>query len=645
MNASDFVELLDDILFGLLFIATAWHAIRRPSRASIDTALLFGAVVALLAIGPVADALGLNEPVQSAVGFVLLASLPYLLIRLVEDFSEPPEWLPKAGAGALVVIVLLTVLAAATGNPAPGWLLLINIAWFLGVGGYTGYAFLREAFRSIGLTRRRMQAVAAGSVLLMSAIVIALATVLVPTPGETALTLVRLMALAAGVAYFLGFAPPAILRRTWQQPELRAFLARASSLPRMPDTTGALRALEAGSASALGASHASIGLWNAETGKLHYLNREGTVTETGSEEFIGGQSFSTQQAIFAADATRKDPEHAEVYRSAGAEAVLAAPITAGENRLGVLTVYAARAPLFAEDDLHLLRLLADQAAVVLESRMLIDEAARVRAREEATRLKDDFLSAAAHDLRTPLTVLLGQAELLERRAARDPDAPADLARVERIAREARRLRTLVQDLLDASRVERGRLVADLQTMDLVEIATDVCARHATEHGDCLLQAEGPVRGQYDRTRIVQMLDNLIENARKYSRAGAPVSVRVWRESHEARIAVRDEGIGISAADVPHIFDRFYRGANVDDRRYAGMGLGLFICRGIAEQHGGRIWVESAPHRGSTFHVALPALSANAETEPEDEAAAVPRTTQPDVATAGGGQQEQPYAHG
>src|SRR5205085_12380280 len=107
--------------------------------------------------------------------------------------------------------------------------------------------------------------------------------------------------------------------------------------------------------------------------------------------------------------------------------------------------YAPRAPIFAEEDLSLLQLLADQAAVVLESRALIDEAARVQAREEVTRLKEDFLSAAAHDLKTPLTTLVAQTELLERKAMRAPNAPVDLAGLQKLKREAYRLKSLVLD--------------------------------------------------------------------------------------------------------------------------------------------------------------------------------------------------------
>ena len=139
--------------------------------------------------------------------------------------------------------------------------------------------------------------------------------------------------------------------------------------------------------------------------------------------------------------------------------MLAAPITVGDRRLGVLSVYARGAPIFADEDLALVQLLADQAAVVLESRALIDEAARVRAREEVARLKEDFLSAAAHDLKTPLTTLVAQAQLLERRATRHPEAPADLTSIQRMVAETNRLRTLVLELLDAARTEQGRLVA------------------------------------------------------------------------------------------------------------------------------------------------------------------------------------------
>src|SRR5262249_17914862 len=154
-------------------------------------------------------------------------------------------------------------------------------------------------------------------------------------------------------------------------------------------------------------------------------------------------------AIFSANAPRDDPQHADIYRARDAMAILAAPITAGGKHLGVLAVFAPRAPIFAEEDLRLVQLLADQGAVLLESRALIDEAAQVQARGGATRLKDDFLSAAAHDLKTPLTALIATAQLLERRALRQPERPPDLDAIRRIVSGSNRLRSIVTELLDA----------------------------------------------------------------------------------------------------------------------------------------------------------------------------------------------------
>jgi signal transduction histidine kinase len=320
---------------------------------------------------------------------------------------------------------------------------------------------------------------------------------------------------------------------------------------------------------------------------------------------FAGRAFELQRAIFSTDPIRDNPDGAADYRTRNVGAVLAAPITAGERRLGVLTLSAERPPIFAGSDIELASLLADQAAVILESRALIDHAARVRAREEATRLKEDFLSAAAHDLKTPLTTVVAQAEFLERRATRDPGAPADVEGIRRVVRESKRLAGLVGDLLDATRLEQGRLVGEREPVDIATLAQEVCSHDASAPNICQVEASAPVVGVYDRRRVEQLLQNLVENAKKYSPEQTPITIRVWQEDGEARVAVEDSGIGIPAADLPRIFERFSRASNVDDRRFHGMGLGLFICRGIVEEHGGRIWVESEVGRGSTFHVALP----------------------------------------
>ena len=158
------------------------------------------------------------------------------------------------------------------------------------------------------------------------------------------------------------------------------------------------------------------------------------------------------------------------------------------------------------------------------------------------------------------------------------------------------------ELLDAARAEQGKLVGEFREVEIVAMAREACSRHASARHACTVIAEGPVVGLYDAGRILQLIENLVENAVKYSPAGGPVNIRIWQEKGELssinsesgrwnRIAVTDNGIGIPMEDLPNVFERFHRGSNVDDRHFSGMGLGLFICLGIVQQHGGRIWVE------------------------------------------------------
>lgn len=604
MSADALIAFLGQAIYAVVFVVVALRAFRYRTRPAVDTVLFFGAFSLIIVERWLAGLLRFQEPSWLTQVFtVMVLAWPYLLLRLVDDFASVPGYVMRAAEAGLAILALA---AFFTPRPVPAGLLVAIVAYIAGFQMYDAVKFVQEARRTAGVTRRRMQAVAAGSLLLGLLIVLAGLQLAVPGLAPIWQVALRLTTLLSALAYFAGFAPPVWLRRAWQEPELRAFLSRAASLPRLPTTEAIVASLEQGAAASIGAPMASIGLWDEEAGAIRF-KFGGDTFDVPAGRFISGRAFTLQRAVLSTHPARDDPANAGLYRRHGSVAILAAPITVGVERLGILRVSAPRAPVFADEDLVLVQLLADQAAVILESRALIDEAARVRAREEATRLKDDFLSAAAHDLKTPLTTLVAQAQLLERRARRDPTVPADAAGIERIAREAIRLRDLVMELLDASRAEQGGLVGQREQVDLVEMVREVCGQ--VPEGRCILEVLPPIVGEYDRARILQLITNLVENALKYSPPGAPVTVRVVERDGEAHVEVQDRGIGIPAADQPHVFDRFYRASNVDDRRFAGMGLGLHICHNIVTQHGGRIWVESEPDAGSTFHVALPLASA------------------------------------
>jgi signal transduction histidine kinase len=589
------------IIYVLIFVSVALRTIRQPTQAHADMTLFFGSTAFIILISRVAAIVGATPPpLVTAVEIAILMALPYILLRLVDDFTYVRAWIKRVAELGLAAGVVATY-AAGVVTPV----LLYVVVYFFVLSVYCAVAFIRTGRRGRGVTRRRMEAISLGSILIGTGILLAgLNGFARPEDRAVLQALEQLLFLGSGAAYYLGFAPPAILRRAWQEPELRAFLARAASLPRLPTTIDIVRELERGAANSTGTT-ARIGLWQEETAKLRFWEDDGTTVELEPGRHFAGRAFELQRPIFSTDPLRDNPDGAAGYRARGVGAVLAAPITAGERRLGVLTLSASRPPIFAVSDIELAGLLADQAAVILESRALIDHAARVRAREEATRLKEDFLSAAAPSLKTALTTVVAQAEFLERRAAREPSAPADIAGIKRVVRESKRLAGLVGDLLDATRLEQGKLVGEREPVDLATLAQEVCAHDASDPGLCQVDASAPVVGVYDRRRVEQLLQNLVENAKKYSPERTPIRIKVWQQDGEARVTVQDFGIGIPAADLPRIFERFSRASNVDDRRFHGMGLGLFICRGIVEEHGGRIWVESEVGKGSTFHVALP----------------------------------------
>jgi PAS domain S-box-containing protein len=224
---------------------------------------------------------------------------------------------------------------------------------------------------------------------------------------------------------------------------------------------------------------------------------------------------------------------------------------------------------------------------------------------EAVRLRDEFLSIASHELKTPLTSLSLRLQAFGRLtpedAARRMGADLDVMR-----RQLVRLNALVNELLDVARISTGRLLLDPEEVDLQAVVREVVGRfheEAERSGTPLeVHAEAPVRGRYDRLRLEQVLTNLLSNALKYG-PGKPVRVGLGAEGGWARITVRDEGIGIAPEAAARIFEKFERA--VSERNYGGLGLGLFVTRQIVTAMGGKVGVHSRPGEGATFTLELP----------------------------------------
>ena len=250
----------------------------------------------------------------------------------------------------------------------------------------------------------------------------------------------------------------------------------------------------------------------------------------------------------------------------------------------------------------------------ITERKQVEEALRVRSEqlEEAVRLREELLALVAHDLRSPLTAIKSTADFLQRQAAAGRLAPDRLSdRLVTISQTATAMATQIGELLDAARLRAGQaLELERRPTDLLALVHHVAAQvQTTTHHTIDVQAAVPeLIGNWDAPRLERVLGNLLANAIKYSPAGGEVNVEVGREEEGGQawacVTVRDRGVGIPAADLPHIFERYHRAANVAGR-FPGEGIGLAGAKEIIEQHGGRIQVESEEGHGSTFTIQLP----------------------------------------
>jgi len=279
-----------------------------------------------------------------------------------------------------------------------------------------------------------------------------------------------------------------------------------------------------------------------------------------------------------------------------------AELTSVARRLAQTGDYSLRARKRSDDELGVL-------AETLNA-MLAEVERRQGETREALKARDDFLSVASHELKTPLTTLKLQTQRLQAMLSPAEGERIDRERLLRVmapyARQVLRLEKLVNQLLDVTRIAAGRLQLEREEVDLSKLVTELTERFRDElvQASCPLElsASEAVVGRWDPFRLDQVISNLLANAIKYG-AGGPVAVSVARDDSRAYVRVRDHGIGIAPQEQERIFAPFERVVSV--RHYGGLGLGLYISRRIIDAHGGRITVQSREGEGATFTVELP----------------------------------------
>ena len=292
------------------------------------------------------------------------------------------------------------------------------------------------------------------------------------------------------------------------------------------------------------------------------------------------------------------------------------PLVGSRGPIGVLAVRPILTTRFGDpEQLHLLEILGNQIALALERARLADEAQQAHVSVETERMRNAILSSVSHDLRTPLATITGAASgLIEEKDQLSPAARDDLAKS--IYHEAHRLDRLVRNLLDMTRLESGAVQLQKEWHPFEEIV-----------GAALTRLESRLNGHRIRTNfhpdlslvlvdgvlMEQVLINLLENALKFSPPSTAIELSATGSDHELAFEIADRGPGIPSGDEQRIFDKFYRAGSA---REGGVGLGLTICRGIIEAHGGKIWAENRPGGGALFRFTLPIEKAQPTIEPE-----------------------------
>jgi signal transduction histidine kinase len=316
-----------------------------------------------------------------------------------------------------------------------------------------------------------------------------------------------------------------------------------------------------------------------------------------------GAALAAGERVVVEDVTQSPifvgTEALDVQLEAGIRAVQSTPLISRSGApIGVISTHWKAPHRMSEQTLRLLDLLARRAADLIE-RVQMEAALR-----DAVQARDQVLGIVAHDLRNPLNRIMMQSQLMRRSA---PE-PQNQRAAELISRAAARMNRLIQDLLDVSRLEAGRMSFERRPLSPGALAAEAVdmqvALAASSNIDLRLALAKDIPDLWgDRDRLLQVFENLIGNAMKFTKSGGRITVGAEARDNEVLFWVKDTGAGISREDLPHVFDRFWQAAA--GAGHLGAGLGLPITKGIVEAHGGRIWVESTAGQGASFYFSIP----------------------------------------
>ena len=530
-------------------------------RPALWAALAFGSIGLVVLAGRAPERIQTDWVVK--VELALLVLFPYLLYKFTTAFEKAPQGLERF-VGLMTAVLLIWSFALpripeddeewSTGFVA--YLVAFLFHWSV-LSIVAAIRLWRAGRRQPRLAERRMRFLAAASALLTVALLLAGLGAGESSPLSLA---IGILATLSGIGFILGVAPPLALRQRWRRDEVaRAQEAIAGLMQaRTPEdvTSGVLPPM--------------LGMVGAHAVELR----------DASGQIVG--SYRSQEAI--------DEEEHEVLEL--------------ELSDGSLSVWTSKhAPFFGNEEIASLRTLASLTQVALDrARLFSQEQAARRALEEADELKMNFIALAAHELRTPVAVIHGVIETIERRGSEI--AAGQRADLEAMLRgQAAGLKSLVEQLLDLSRLDAHAVAIEPRRIPVRQRVQKIVALSAGSRvGEVSVEVPGDLEAVVDPNAFDRILSNLVTNALRYGRA--PIHVSAQRENGQLQVAVEDRGEGVPSEFVPKLFERFSR-SDPSRRRAGGTGLGLAIAHSYAEAHAGELRYRDARPHGARFELVLP----------------------------------------
>lgn len=573
------------VLLGLVTFRD-WLADRRDrSRAFLALALgLLGGVALLSRLGSLTDGWPARVFSDLTVAGLLASGLAVLLFR--DSFiplKARTRWMAFAGVAAVFVFWEIVETASKPGS----WfyalgVLAIVLPW-IACAGEPVVRFWIAARRRPAVQRARLRSLSAG---LAGLVLILIVTGVTGGQSTAEISLaIQLVAFAAVPLLYVGFAPPAWLRRIWREPEEQQLRAAVQDLLLFsPDrATLASRALEWG---------------------IRLVGADGAALVDAGGEVLAVRGMDADQARQLAGRLQGDTREGLVHLKGdpgGTAAVLRLPLDEGQGSLVVTA--GPFTPLFGTDEVSRLQGYAANIVLALDRARVTE---RIASLEKS---KSQFLSLASHELRSPLAVMGGYLSMLEQGSLGTLKEEGQRA-VAVLKARTLEMNMLVDQMLEATRLEDGRLALKRRRVDLRDVVRDaveaVRPLASDRHQISIELPANAVTVMGDPDRLANIVGNLIENAVKYSPAGGPVTCRVVLENGRALVRVTDQGVGIAASELSRLFTRFGRVSNRQTMHIRGTGLGLYLSRELARQHGGDLAVESSqPDHGSTFLLTLP----------------------------------------